>query len=100
LIEEASLIATYVTMGLTPIVYNILTARRALKKRKKGEVREEVNEEPARNHEEVSPKDFTLTIPCSITFTHSDTYGHAVHLSIRSIHPLPASHVRKLFKQS
>ena len=96
MIEEASLIATYVTMGITPIVYNLLAARRALRKRREEQPREERVEE--RGEERSS--DFTLTIPCNITFTQVDGYGHAVHLSIRSVHPLPASHVKRLLRQS
>jgi len=64
MIEEASLIAAYVTMGITPIVYNLLAAKRALKKR-----RERPEEGRVGERGEGGGSDFTLTIPCNVTFT-------------------------------
>lgn len=99
MIIEASLIVTYVTMGVTPIIYNILAARRALKKRAKdengyGEVKA-LNQEA---EEEVSS--FTLTVPCSVTFLNtSDGEGNAIHLSVKSVCPLPAQHVKRVLHQ-
>ncbi len=99
MIEEAGLIVTYVTMGLTPIIYNLFAAKRALKKRaaSRGEEEEvKVGEEVLR--EEV--RSFTLTVPCSVTLLHApDGEGHAIHLSVKSVHPLPMAHVKRILHQ-
>ena len=98
LIEEAGLIVTYVTMGLTPIVYNLFAAKRAVKKRatsREGEEEANVEEVP---REEV--RSFTLTVPCSVTFLHAPHgEGHAIHLSVKSVHPLPVAHVKRILHQ-
>ncbi|RLF12331.1 MAG: hypothetical protein DRJ98_01040 [Thermoprotei archaeon] len=102
MIEEAGLIATYVTMGLTPIIYNMLTARKALKKKNLEEKelnKDKEEEQPINLNGEEAVKGFTLTVPCSITLIHSNDYGQAIHLSVKSIHPLPLSHVKRVLHQ-
>jgi len=96
LIEEVGIIVAYTTMGLAPMIYNFFIAKRVAKKRRSDEVDEEACVEGAPE----GAGGFTLTVPCSVSFlSSSDEGGHAVHLSVKSVHPLPLTHVKRVLRQ-
>lgn len=98
MLEELGLIATYVTMGLTPIIYNVASAKKALKKVKKVD-ESKVEKEFVKIDGEKGSDSFTITIPCSITLLHSSSYGQAVHLTVKSLQPLPLANEERKFRK-
>jgi hypothetical protein len=95
LIEVLSIVVAYTTMGLVPLIYNFLNAKRAAKRRS-DEVDGEAYVEEAEG--------FTLTVPCSFEEAEgpSNEGRHVIHLSVKSQSPLllPSStHVKRVLRQ-
>jgi len=93
LIVEAGLIVTYVTMGIAPVIYNIIAAKRALKKRMDEDHGQGEGEDSSVELQE-EDGGFTLTVPCTVTSLHtSDGDGRVVRLNIK------LNHVKRVLRQ-
>ncbi|MEM4700376.1 MAG: hypothetical protein QXT74_05460 [Candidatus Nezhaarchaeales archaeon] len=103
MLEEIGLLVTYITMGIAPIAYNFLTAKRALLKRRAGQCPGPKEGRGAEGacHE---VRSFTVTVPCGVgpTYVVNDRSNVAyfnTHLNINSVSSSYITHVRRVLSQ-
>lgn len=101
MIAEIGLLTTYLTIGLTPIVYNYLMAKKMLKRHKETHelVWKHIEEDRKRRKEVHAPiltaekykdgrKTVTLRVPCYVTMLHEGDKLQILQLTLNHEHSL------------
>lgn len=95
MLEEIGLLVTYITMGIAPIAYNFLNAKRIVKKGGSGGGRPKEGWSGGQG-----ARGFTLTIPCGVgPACINSECSNVVYLNINSVSSSYVVHVKRVLSQ-